>query len=453
MSPTGHDSNMMRLLRQNKDLQEVNEMLTSENRALLEEIERLKKQITDKELNEKKEGVRTVTYKMATLLFVEILGFQKITDTANSQELVDQLDDIKFHFDSIIEKHKIQKIRTLGDSFMCAGGIPEKNITNPLDVVLAAFEMQQYMHSIQGKKKIWKLRMGVHTGPVTATITGTKKLNYDLKGETVNIASRLQASTEAGKPVISAMTYEMVKDFFNLEFYTEMPVKYMGKLGIYQVNGIRKEFAENPVTPNRRFMVRYCMRQFTDLQEMILDRLEKELPHFLYYHNVKHTVDVVTEVELIALAEGVREEEILLLKTAALFHDTGHIKGYDNHELYGTQIAKDILPSFHYFPDQIEKICQIIMATKVPPKPTCLLEEIICDADLDYLGRPDFIPVSNDLYRELKEQNKIGTLNDWNKLQVKFITNHTYFTKTARRLREVNKSKQIERLTKLITED
>ena len=93
------------------------------------------------------------------------------------------------------------------------------------------------------------------------------------------------------------------------------------------------------------------------------------------------------------------------------------------------------------------------MATKLPPQPRDIYQQIICDADLDYLGRSDMIPVSNTLYRELSEQNKIGSLNDWNKLQVKFISGHTYFTKTARSLREVNKQKQIERIRKLIVED
>ncbi len=91
------------------------------------------------------------------------------------------------------------------------------------------------------------------------------------------------------------------------------------------------------------------------------------------------------------------------------------------------------------------------MSTKLPPKPSDLLEEIICDSDLDYLGRSDFIPVSNSLFEELKSQNKMGSLNEWNKLQVKFISGHQYFTRTARRLREVNKQLQIKRIQSLIS--
>jgi hypothetical protein len=250
------------------------------------------------------------------------------------------------------------------------------------------------------------------------------------------------------------MTYELVKEFFNCEYSGKLPVKYTDDLQMYKVKGLKPEFSVNGegVVPNESFRIKFGLIQFTDIQEIILDKLEMDLPGYLFYHNVKHTVDVVTEVELIGWAEGCSDEEILLLKTAALFHDAGHIVAYDNHEFYGTQIAKEMLPGFNYTPDQIERICSIILSTKLPPKPTNLLENIICDSDLDYLGRSDFIPVSNTLYEELKAQNKMGSLNDWNKIQVKFISGHQYFTKTARSLREVNKKLQIERIQSLISE-
>jgi len=157
-------------------------------------------------------------------------------------------------------------------------------------------------------------------------------------------------------------------------------------------------------------------------------------------------------VELIGWAEGCSDEEILLLKSAALFHDAGHTVAYDNHEHYGTLLAREMLPGFGYTPGQIERICSLIMATQLPPKPKDLLENIMCDSDLDYLGRSDFIPVSNTLFEELKAQNKMKSLNEWNKLQVKFISGHQYFTETARSLREVNKQLQIDRIQSLITD-
>ena len=249
------------------------------------------------------------------------------------------------------------------------------------------------------------------------------------------------------------MTYELVKEFFHCEYFGKLPVKYKGDLDMYEVIGLKPEFSIDGLgrEPNDAFRIKFGLIQFTDIQEIILDKLEKELPDYLYYHNVKHTVDVVTEVELMGWAEGCSDEEILLLKMAGLFHDAGHTISYDEHEFHGTEMVKKYLPEYNYSEEQIDTICEIIMATKLPPKPKTLLQKIICDADLDYLGRSDFIPVSNTLYDELKAQNKIGSLNDWNKLQVKFISGHQYFTKTAQSLREVNKQKQIERIQSLIT--
>jgi len=166
---------------------------------------------------------------------------------------------------------------------------------------------------------------------------------------------------------------------------------------------------------------------------------------------MKHTIDVVTQAELIGWGEGVTDEEILLLKTAALFHDTGQIHGSKDHEENSCKIAREFLVEYSYSPDHIDRICDIIMATKLPPSPKDLLQMIICDSDLDYLGRSDFIPVSNTLYKELHEQGIIGSINEWNKIQVKFLTSHHFFTNTAKALREVNKKEQVERIMNLIT--
>jgi adenylate cyclase len=410
---------------------------------------------TLKEIPEEKSMVEK--FQMVTILFASIHGFSKISSTTNSDLMMDELDRVLLFFDKLVKKQSIEKIKTIGDSYMAAGGIPQKNITNPVQVVMAALEMKHYIEYLpkknENKDKIWDIKIGIHTGPLTANISGKAKTNYDLKGDTVNIATRIESICEMNRLLISAMTYELVKEFFQCEYYGKIPVKYKDDLELFQVNGIRPEFSieKKGYTPNYKFKIHFGLIQFTDLQEVILDRLERELPKDLYYHNVKHTVDVVTEVELIGWTEGLSDEEILLLKTAALFHDTGHIVEYDNHEYYGTLIAKEYLPKYGYNHQQIEQVCKIIMATKLPPKPNNLIEEIICDSDLDYLGRSDFVPVSNLLYEELKARNKVGLLNDWNKLQIKFISNHQYFTKTAQKLREVNKQKQIERLKLLIS--
>jgi class 3 adenylate cyclase len=454
-----------RLAKQNQELEENIKKLEKVNEKLIYDYGKIKalyEKAAPEAVKEKAEGEkreRSLKFNMATVLFADITGFSRVTEGIDSSAIMDELDEIFIEFEAIVTKYKIEKIKTIGDTYMCAGGIPVKNITNPVDVVMAALEMRSFLQKFEltqrsTENRRWDLKIGVHTGPVTAGISGRKKINYDIKGDTVNIASRVEAVSENGMILISVMTYELVKEFFDCEYFGKLPVKYKDDLQMYKVMGLKSEFSANSdgVTPNDSFRIKFGLIQFTDIQEIILDKLEMDLPGHLFYHNVKHTVDVVTEVELIGWAEGCSDEEILMLKTAGLFHDAGHIVAYDNHEFYGTQIAREMLPVFNYSSNQIERICELIMSTKLPPKPTDLLENIICDADLDYLGRSDFIPVSNTLYEELKAQNKMNSLNEWNKIQVKFISGHQYFTKTARKLREVNKQLQIERIQSLITD-
>jgi len=453
-----------KLAKQNQELEELIKKLRKQNEKLTKDNERVKalyEKLSPENLKmagevEKRE--KAIKFNMATVLFADIHGFSKLAEGMDSTAVMDELDEILYEFDAIVTRFEIEKIKTIGDTYMCAGGIPVKNITNPIDVVMAALEMRNFLENyefnkIEKENRIWDLNIGIHTGPVTATISGKKKVNYDIKGDTVNTASRVEAVSENDSILISVMTYELVKEFFDCEYFGKLPVKYKGDLQMYKVKGLKPEFSVDGkgIAPNENFRIKLGLIQFTDIQEIILDKLEKELPDYLYYHNVKHTVDVVTEVELIGWGEGCTDEEILLLKTAGLFHDAGHTVAYDNHEYHSSVIAREMLPKFNYTPEQVEKICSIIMSTRLPPKPANLLENIICDSDLDYLGRSDFIPVSNTLYEELKAQNKMGSLNDWNKIQVKFISGHQYFTNTARSLREVNKQIQIERIQSLIT--
>ncbi len=453
-----------KLINENKELSTQVKDLTKENNRLLQQnlhykniLGKLPRDLIPKDVKPDVQPTM-LRFKMATVMYVDIQGFKRISELHDSTSVIDELDQIFYHFDKIVKKYKIQKIKTIGDAYMCAGGVPEKNITNPIDVVLAALEMREYLNVLKinydkADKTFWDLRIGLHTGPVTATVHGKKKISYDIKGDTVHIATRMASASDISKINISVMTYELIKEYFNCEYHGKIPVKYIGDMEMYYMKRLKPAYSQDRkkgIFPNEIFNVKYLIRQFTDLQELILDRLEKELPEKLYYHNVKHTIDVVNQAELIGYGEGVDDEGILMLMTAALFHDAGHTVSFDDHEFYGTKIARDMLPKFNYTREQIDKICEIIMATKLPPKPQSLLQKIICDSDLDYLGRSDFIPVSNTLFKELKAHGKLDDLNEWNKMQVNFLSKHQFFTNTANRLREVNKQKQIERISKLI---
>ena len=180
-----------------------------------------------------------------------------------------------------------------------------------------------------------------------------------------------------------------------------------------------------------------------EVQEKILEILKEKLPSNLYYHNYDHTIDVLEAAERIAKAENSSDEEILLIKTAAVFHDVGYIFSRENHEQKSCMMASEMLAERGVDKAIIEKICELILATKFPHKPKNKLGEIICDADLDYLGRDDYFPISRNLFKEFIDSGMIKNEVDWKKMQVKFLETHHYFTKTAI---ESRKSKKEEHL-------
>ncbi len=446
------------LTRQNQDqARQIKELQQKLDKCLdLHERGLVKHEETDNEL--KGEVIKA---DMATVLFAHVEGFSKIAQYHNSREMMDWLDDMFLYFDQIIARYNIHKIRTIGDTYMCVGGLNGKNMVNPVEVILAAFEMKQYVEEVekhyQCNDHVWDISFAIHTGPVSATVNGKKKNTYDIKGDTVNITTRIETSAGTHCIMISSMTYELVKEFFRCEFAGIVPVRYKDEMDIYRVDGIHNDLNEDVhrsvkgiIRVNGSFHTKMLLMRFNDLQEYMLNRLENELEPDMFYHNIKHTVDVVTQAELIGLGEGVDDEEMLLLKTAALFHDAGHLKNYDEHEKYSVEMARQILPGFSFSEQQIELICDLILSTKMPQTPRNKLQRIICDADLDYLGRVDFIPVSNSLYEELRKRHKINSFNEWNQHQLRFISKHQYFTETARNLREVNKQKQIMRIKELI---
>ncbi|GLU52267.1 HD domain-containing protein [Dyadobacter frigoris] len=186
-------------------------------------------------------------------------------------------------------------------------------------------------------------------------------------------------------------------------------------------------------------------------ENYILDLLGKELSETLFYHGLHHTLDVANAALILAKEEGIEHEESFgLLKTAAFFHDSGFINTYKDHEEEGCRIVRSSLPLFQYTEEQIEIICGMIMATKIPQSPKTHLEKIICDADLDYLGRDDFELIAGTLFQELFIRNLIPDENTWNKIQVKFIGAHYYHTNSAIKKRESRKQEHLNSLLALI---
>jgi len=440
------------LTRERDELLQRNQDLIDKNRRLDEEVKSHTRKHEIESVDKK-----SLRFKMVTVLFASIKGFSRLSDEDDAHKLIDDLDSFFLQIEHILKKYNIEKNSSVGDTLMLTGGLPLKNRTNPIEMILAAFEIRDELEKFQNElfgpeKRIWQIVMGIHTGPVVAQASGKKKIVYEVKGETVNIASRIEAASESGKIIISETTRELVESYFQCHFASKIPVKYMGDVSLFEAKRLLPIYSadEHGKKFNNAFLLRFQIIRYDDLEEFVLDKLERELPQYLYYHNLKHTIDVITQVEIIGTGEGISDEELLLIKTAALFHDAGQTVQSKGHENISTEIAAEILPHYGYLPEQIQKISEIIMATQLPPKPQTLLQKIICDSDLDYLGRSDFIPVSNMLFKELAEQNIVTNIDDWNIMQYKFLNIHQYFTNTANRLREVNKQTQIDRIKTLI---
>ena len=438
--------------RERQRLERIIDQRTRELREEKDKADRLIERMLPKETAEElKSGVKTrpYFYNKITVLFGDIQGFTRITEETEKHQLIDQLNQYFLQFDQIVEKYNIEKIKTIGDAYMAAGGIPDERQSHPIEVILAAMEMLHHIHQLPEDENDnrWNLRIGINTGPVVAGVIGRDKISYDIWGSTVNMASRMEAFSTPGKINISGNTHALIEDFFICRYRGKIPVKDAGNIDMYYVENLRPHFASDHfgLKPNEQLQLQLQLLRLNDLEEVILEKLEN-LPSNLYYHNLKHTVDVVTQAELIGQSEGVTRHQMLLLKTAALFHDIGHLVSYDHHEEEGARMAREMLPDYHYTQAQIDEIVRLIMATRMPPQPQTLLEKIICDADLDYLGRSDFVPVAYNLYKELKVRNKVSSFAHWKRVQIEFMRHHSYFTQTARRLREANKEQQLEKI-------
>ena len=392
-------------------------------------------------------------YDSVTVLFADIQGFTKIVEHLNPDRLIDELDKFFFQFDNVIDKYRIEKIKTIGDAYMAAGGIPIKNSTNPIEVVMAALEIQEHMlHQKADQRDFWELRMGIHTGPVVSGRVGRSKTSTDIWGDTVNIASRMESSGVAGKINITGMTYQLVKDFFECQYRGKMPIKYKGEIDMYFVRSIvpKLSVAGLGVKPNELFITRLQQIRLNDIEEIIMERLKNELSPRMYYHNAEHTTDVLLQIEILGNGEKVSEEEMLILKTAALMHDAGFLVAYSQHETKSIELTKEILPTYQYTFQQIDKIVKLIEVTRPNAKPINKLECIMKDADLDFLGRSDYMEISDKLYKELLEFEKEFTYSEWMKKQYDFFLKHKFYTDTAKRMRQANKEKHIEIIRKHI---
>lgn len=199
-------------------------------------------------------------HEMVSVLFTDFKGFTKLAEIMPPEELVQELEKCFTMFDEIMDKHNLEKIKTIGDAYMAVGGLPEPNATNFVDIVLAGLEIQRSMDELKAEKEangepFWETRLGINTGKLIAGVIGKNKFAYDVWGDTVNTASRMESSGEIGRVNISGVTYELVKDFFECEYRGKIMAKNKGAIDMYFVNTIKAELSVNGegIEPNEQF--------------------------------------------------------------------------------------------------------------------------------------------------------------------------------------------------------
>lgn len=190
---------------------------------------------------------------------------------------------------------------------------------------------------------------------------------------------------------------------------------------------------------------------FPDAQEYIVSRLKKELPTSMFYHTLEHTLDVRKVTKQLIKKEKIDQQTGLIIETAALFHDAGMLITYKEHELASVEIARNSLPRYSYSTKEITEICDLIMVTRLPQRPETYTGQILCDADMDNLGRDDFFIQSFRLKLEL-EMNGIGTstIKKWLANLVQFLEEHTFYTASAIELRQTKKMQNLFELREII---
>lgn len=192
------------------------------------------------------------------------------------------------------------------------------------------------------------------------------------------------------------------------------------------------------------------MKGYIKIRKKAIEILNSNLSQKLTYHGAHHTFDVLHVMDQYIKRENISPYNAKILRIATLYHDIGFTVSNIEHEKHGAEIAKKHMITFGFSKQEITVVNGLIMATKIPQNPKTFFEKLICDADLDYLGRNDFYPISNQLFNELKSFSLINNKNDWNKAQINFLEAHKYHTIFAQKNRQPYKEKRIAELKKMV---
>lgn len=356
-----------------------------------------------------------------TILFSDIRGFTSMSESMAPNEVVDTLNEYFNLMIEIIFKYNGTLDKIIGDALMVIYGAPNSTEKDTENAVLTAIEMQEKLIEFNQRRIINShlpitIGIGINRGKVISGNIGSRQqMNFTVIGDSVNLASRLCSAAKAGEIIISETVWGGIKSSKLFKSRKLIPIKVKGKSLPIKIREIAY------TTSSFNYEVVYGM-----IEEYLLHNL----PHEYTYHTIHHIRDVVKQSERIAKKEKLSKEDIADLKLAAWLHDVGYIWEPNRHEARGAAYAKSILSALNFPAFKISRITDMILATKIPQSPKNILEQVLCDADLDYLGRKDYHDNSLLLLKELRLNKEISDL-EWLQLQDSFLSKHSYFTKTS----------------------
>ncbi len=372
-----------------------------------------------------------------TTLFSDIRGFTSMSERMVPIEVVKTLNE---YFDLMIDvvfQHNGTLDKIIGDALMVIYGAPIPGHDDTHRALLTALEMQNLLidfNSVRKEKGLAPVEIGIglNRGKAIAGNIGSKdQMNYTVIGDAVNVSARLCSHAEAGQILVS-----------------ESVVKEVELSGLYLFEGLDPIKVKGKAQALPIFALRGCIasKRVIGVYDRVVGGLLRDLSKDLLYHCLGHTLDVFRQAYRLALAEKCSPTEVELVLVAALFHDTGFLVNAEGHEEESCRLATQYLPELGFNSDELNQVKGMIRATKIPQKPLTRLEEILADADLDYLGRSDFDAISMTLFEELKIRGIVHDLQKWDQIQLTFLGQHQYFTDTAQKERSEQKMKHIERI-------
>ena len=391
------------------------------------------------------------------VLFTDFVDFSHKARNIKPIRLLKKLEYYFTRFDEIIERYKLEKIKTIGDSYMALAGVTEQYPEPALRACLAALEIRDFMLNERSiamalNRDYWEVRVGLHMGPLVAGIIGQSKISFDVWGDTVNIAARAEQGCKPGYITVTKPIMELVDGYFILESRGDVSIhKRGGGITMSYLLKLSSEFVmksdDRLASRDLRIKCGLSPIDFEHMRKGIIQRLMSLLPEEVVYHDIRHTLNVEKAAVRFAKLEGLDDESIIILRTAVLYHDAGFILKYDSNEDFAIHLAEDNLPQFGYSEDQIAQISSIISSTRHNTIPQTLLEQIMCDADHDYLGRPDYYNVAKKLREETVNYGIEMSEKEWLQFQLNYLEKeHRYFTETAKNIRLHGKKARMEEM-------